>query len=672
MGIFPREARVNSKGFRLLICRALGLALSCVLMFGAVGPVSAVGAVLRVKPKGMLCGWCGTWASACSLQRALTMAHPGDQIWVAKGTYKPTLALDPAAPRTKTFALQSGIALFGGFAGTETSLSQRNWKTNVTILSGDLGVAARAADNAYHVVTVARGVDATTALDGFTITAGNANGSAWPYDRGGGIYNDQSSPTVANLVIDGNAAGYAGGGVFNGGSATFNGFSPTFTNVIFKGNTAAYIGGGLYTSDASPTLTNVVFNGNSAGAAGGMYNSGGSSALTNVTFMGNSSQSDGGGLLDAGGGSTLANVTFSGNSADQGGGLFNGGNSTLANVTLNGNSAQKGGGMYNGGASLLTNVTFSGNSASEGGGIYNGWGVTPLIENSIFWGNGTEIVNDSLSSVTINHSIVQGGYPGGANIINADPQLGPLRNNGSFTQTMALQAGSPAIDAGDNATCAAYDQRGVPRPQGPACDLGAFEVATSASISSVAAQDGWVLESSETSNVGGILNAAATTLNLGDDRFRRQYRAILSFNTGGLPDNAVIVSAVLKLTRQSVVPATSNPFAIFRGLLIDVRKGFFGSSPRLQLADFRATGSKTVGPFQPVLVSGVYSLELPSTAYPYINTSAASNGLTQLRLRFKLDDNNNATANILRFFSANHQVESYRPLLVISYYVPVP
>ncbi len=186
---------------------------------------------------------------------------------------------------------------------------------------------------------------------------------------------------------------------------------------------------------------------------------------------------------------------------------------------------------------------------------------------------------------------------------------------------------------------------------------------------SVGNSDGWILESGENTNSGGTTNAPATTLNLGDDVGRKQYRDILSFATSSLPDNAVITSAKLTLRRQSITGG-GNPFTAFQGLLIDVRNGFFGTAIALQPTDFQAAASKSVGPYIPAPVGTLYTINLPGTTYPYINKLAASGGVTQLRLRFKLDDNNNAVANFISFFSGNYATVTSRPTLVITYYVP--
>jgi uncharacterized delta-60 repeat protein len=333
-----------------------------------------------------------SWADAyADLQSALAAASEGDEIWVAAGTYKPTTGTD----RTISFTLKDGVAVYGGFAGTETSRTQRDLETNITVLSGDIGIADDNSDNSYHVV-VGSNAGGSAILDGFIITAGNASGES-PRSHGGGMFNDSGNPTLANL---------------------------TFSN-----NAAAGLGGGMYNNFSSPTLTNITFSGNTAGLGGGMENETSSSP-------------------------NLTNVTFSGNSAESGGGILN-------------RAADS--------SPILTHVTFSNNSASsEGGAIANAG--SPIIRNSILWGNtGGEIFNTSWATPDVTYSIVQGGYSGTGNLA-ADPLLGPLQDNGGFTQTLALGVGSPAIDAGAVASCPATDQRGVARPQESGCDLGAYEL----------------------------------------------------------------------------------------------------------------------------------------------------------------------------------------------------
>ena len=358
-----------------------------------------------------------SWTNAYTdLQSALSASFFGDEIWVAAGTYKPTTDTD----RTVSFVLKNGVAVYGGFAGTETLRTQRNSAANVTTLSGEIG-AAGIADNSYHVVE-GSDIDNTSVLDGFSITAGNGKDVPFQDPWGGGMR------------------------VFLG--------SPTLSNLIFTSNTA-YAGGGIVLDNSNSILTNVTFNGNSTSFGGG------------------------GGMLVVAGTPTLRNVTFNGNLAESGGGMATSNASPfLENVTFNGNIVSGyGGGMYNGlSDSILKNVTFSGNTAAiSGGAIFNDES-NPIITNGILWGNtGGEITNILGGSPVVTYSIVQGGYAGTGNL-NADPLLGVLANNGGYTQTMALGAGSPAINTGTDIGCPATDQRGVARPQGSHCDIGAYEL----------------------------------------------------------------------------------------------------------------------------------------------------------------------------------------------------
>jgi hypothetical protein len=454
------------------------LVLLTVLLFGASGKASADVPVIYVKWNAAGANNGTSWTNAyTSLQTALAAALSPAEIWVAAGTYKPTTTTD----RTISLTLKNGVGIYGGFIGTETLRSQRDPVAHVTRLSGDIGTTRDWSDNSHHVV-YASYTNSTAVLDGFTIYAGNANVSSLTYFLGGGMYMDSGSPTLANLIFDNNWATGKGGGMYIDAS------SPTLANVTFSNNIAGGggIGGGMYNGNSSPSLTNVIFDGNTADSqGGGMYNHNSSPSLTNVTFSGNESGSDGGGMMNYSGSSpSLTNVTFSGNTADsQGGGLANWNNCspTLTNVTFSGNSSiAAGGGMLNYATSSpsLTNVTFSGNTSATGGGMYN-FGGAPEIYNSIFWGNSSEIFNFNISA-EIHDSIVAGGCPANSsacsNILNLDPNLGALANNGGFTQTMALSVGSPALEAGNDATCAATDQRGVTRPQWLKCDMGAFEL----------------------------------------------------------------------------------------------------------------------------------------------------------------------------------------------------
>lgn len=185
------------------------------------------------------------------------------------------------------------------------------------------------------------------------------------------------------------------------------------------------------------------------------------------------------------------------------------------------------------------------------------------------------------------------------------------------------------------------------------------------SSSSTALQDGWVLESTESSGVGGSQSATTTTFYVGDDAANRQYRSILSFNTAGLPDNAIITGATFKIRRAGI--AGTNPFTTHGNILVDIRKGEFFNNAALQIQDFQAAANKIGGMIltnKPV--NYWYSAILAAVNFPYINKT----GITQFRLRFKLDDNNDKGADYLKFFSGNYGTASLRPQLIIKYYVP--
>jgi hypothetical protein len=197
---------------------------------------------------------------------------------------------------------------------------------------------------------------------------------------------------------------------------------------------------------------------------------GGSVTLRALTMSNGSGWHGGGGIANRGS-LTLENCTLSGNRAfyllgGYGGGIANYGSLTLENCTFAGNHAGdmmlgEGGGIWNRGSLTVRNCTFSGNSAALGGGIYNDGGTVNLYNTII----ANSPHDDYQGAISINDH----------NLIGGNPLLGPLADNGGPTQTMALRSGSPAIDAGNDATSLATDQRGIARPRGAHCDIGAFE-----------------------------------------------------------------------------------------------------------------------------------------------------------------------------------------------------
>ena len=420
------------RGFLVAIAR-------CGVMLAALHGSNVSASVCRVTTAGLPANNGSAWSVPMDLQTALgTLTCT--EIWVAAGTYLPTT---PGGSYTASFVIAPGTAVYGGFAGSETQRTQRNFNSNVSTLSGDIGTVGVATDNSHLIVkmngAVGNTITASTVLDGFTISGAYQGGN--------------------------------GGGLYCNGSGAGNECSPTLANLQFINNYAVY-GGGLYndgynSGKSSPQLTNVTFKNNLVGNEGGaMYNDGSdggesSPVLNGVTFSGNTTDNDiGGAITDIGNSSpVLTNVTFSGN-----------GSNLAPNGLQTWNTAY--GGAIDiglGGSPVLNNVTFSGNSASSlGGAIYNSGGAV-LVSNTIFWGDsaagmGPEIYQAATGTTTISSSVIQGGCPSSVTclgLITTDPMLGPLQDNGGPTQTMFLLAGSSAIDGGYNPTCAA---QGPARP----------------------------------------------------------------------------------------------------------------------------------------------------------------------------------------------------------------
>jgi hypothetical protein len=346
--------------------------------------VPGLPAVLYVKADASPDGDGQSWPTALQdLQDALCRAAGSrgamQQIWVAAGTYRPDRG---TGDRSASFNLQDNLAVYGGFAGTESSLNQRDWTANATILSGDIGTTGDNSDNSYHVV---RGlnVGVTASLDGFRVTGGNANSADYPDYDGGGMRLEGAVPVIANCTFTGNNAANVAGGV-----ESINAADATFTACTFSSNTSTNTGGGVHCYMSSPTFTDCTFDNNASASGGGLHNQNSSTpSLAGCTFNGNSAQW-GGGLLNSSCSPPLTGCTFTGNtSVNGGGGLENdtGSNTVATACQFVSNTANFGAGVYNYQSdATFSQCTFTSNSSTAGSGMYN-YAASPTTTDCTFF-----------------------------------------------------------------------------------------------------------------------------------------------------------------------------------------------------------------------------------------------------------------------------------------------
>lgn len=296
--------------------------------------------------------------------------------------------------------------------------------------------------------------------------------------------------TITGLTLQNGFNATNGGAIYAGGEDTHL----ILDGVVVQNSQTDGDGGGIY-SVGKLTLINSTLHGNVAGSGGGFYAQ--DATLTRSTISDNAALDAGGFFLI--GVATLTQSTVSGNSTSSvGGGFWAQGDVTLTNCTVSDNSAEnEGGGIGMYGDAIVINSTISNNSANVGGGLH-------LVGDAVTTNNGTLILRNSVVAdnaaatpsqwnefkanvATVSYSLIEGGslpnLPVGTNgnLIGVDPKLGPLQDNGGPTLTRALLSSSPAIDVGQNSTCATTDQRGVTRPAdgdgngSKICDLGAVE-----------------------------------------------------------------------------------------------------------------------------------------------------------------------------------------------------
>ena len=310
-------------------------------------------------------------------------------------------------------------------------------------------------------------------------------------NAGGAFYN-ASSANFHDVTFTGNQANRSGNNGYGG--AIYNSSSEflSLANVAMTGNQASYVGGGLYNNGYVQAHQLQYVNNTAAEYGGGLYNNSYYDSWGDTYSRNNATTEWGGGIYtdDV---FSLENSTITGNGATDptngwGGGVYNGSGEwmTLVNDTIQGNWANQGGGVYNEASDsdvTATNLTIAGNRAlatNGGGGWYNTGTSTP-ISGSIFADNAPDQCNaDAPGDVAVSggHNLDVGttcAFTTIGDISNAGTaQLSPLADNGGPTWTMAIPATSLANNA-DGGSCPATDQRGVARPLGAGCDIGAYE-----------------------------------------------------------------------------------------------------------------------------------------------------------------------------------------------------
>lgn len=468
--------------------------------------VSASAATVHVDDDAAPGGNGSSWATAFNdLQDAL--AAGADTIWVAEGIYHP---VGPNGDRAATFSLRNRLHIYGGFAGNETSLDQRDPAMHPTILSGDLndddgdqvlGPWANMSENSYHVVTAA-GITQRAHIDGCTIKRGWSWQSSGNNSSGAGMFIDSSAVTVANCTFEGSLA-------HNGAGLLALKSDLTVTNCRFDGNYAlGGRGGGMYVDGdwQNPgvlypaTVRECVFinniaevNGSGVGDAGALWCSFDvPMAIEQCTFENNqarwrfasgSSAANAGAVLIFGAGSTIDRCIFRGNRAHVAGALWVGRDTTITNCLFAKNEAFRvSSGAFDyggyagaifaaGGHAEIVNSTFHVNTARSVGGVMQGLIGTATIANSVLWSNTSTEEEATLldmqlgGDVALRFSCIRGLFvpipgedpPDPANFpgcIDIDPiVVDPLGSDGiagTSDDDLRLSNVSPCIDAGSN------------------------------------------------------------------------------------------------------------------------------------------------------------------------------------------------------------------------------
>lgn len=434
------------------------------------------------------------WATAkATISHALSVALSGDEIWVAKGTYFPTSDTD----RTLSFTLEPGCKLYGGFAGTETILTERTHfglgEVNETILSGDIGTPSDLSDNSYHVVVLS-GLSGTLPLiNGFTVRDGNANLSEDNHHLGGGILINGgviencriinntavagaglaiiNQAEVTNSNIANNYATDIAGGIFCLSSAYFE--NDTITN-----NTAANSCGGIYTYSFG-TYKSCVISANSSGYDGGGIFTTDGGTFINCKVLSNQCTHLGAGIFASDGGLFINCLVADNQSTFNGGGLYSLYHSEWINCSIVNNRAQKGAGAYVSEGAEIANTILWGNTASIAGSQYLSDGAMVDFINCAMQGGSTLPDTDILELMPANDGDDEGKkYPRFSNPTTGDYHLEPRSdcvNQGNNTIPLGMNLNANSTDGNTITSEVDTDVDGAPRVVAFTIDMGAFE-----------------------------------------------------------------------------------------------------------------------------------------------------------------------------------------------------
>lgn len=403
-----------------------------------------------------------SWTNAyTSLQSGISATVTGDQIWVAAGTYKPTATTN----RSIYFVMPSGVSIYGGFAGTETLLSQRDWVANSTVLSGDIGTTGYAYDNSYHVV-YAYSVTSNTRLDGFTIRDGYARDISYNY-YGGGLYIANSSMTVANCIFTNNSTNSAGAAIAQTGSGGPTTGILNLSNCSLVYNTGG-TGAALYLRGTQSNITHCNISDNNGSEV--VYISDGTANIDRCVISGNNTSGGYGTMFveNLGGAINMYNSLVAGNLSDNTSGL---------EIRPDDALTQR-----------IWNCTFAGNKSTGTSTAYNATVVLSTytnMSNCIVYGNYNGKSVWSYSYGEMYNNVIEGSPTNntGANNTATDPlfvhagnaSLAPFDTTGLNYQ---LTAASPALNNGDNTyTTSPYllDLLDSTRISGITVDRGCYE-----------------------------------------------------------------------------------------------------------------------------------------------------------------------------------------------------